>query len=116
MHRLYKDSTRFYRGKHVKDLSKLNRDLRKVVIVDDDPDAFQFQPENGIRIKPFLDPKDKNDRSLDKLRKFLIALVMEGVDDIPAVLSRFKGMDADQIGDAYEVRQVVWVLLERRVL
>ncbi len=103
MHRLYKDSTRFYKGKHVKDLAKLNRNLRHVVIVDDDPDAFQFQPENGIRIKPFVDPKDKSDRSLDKLRKFLLALVMEGVaDDIPAVLRQFQGLDADQIGDAYE--------------
>jgi hypothetical protein len=43
MHRLFKDSTRFKRGKHVKDLSNLNRDLRKVIIVDDDPDAFVFQ-------------------------------------------------------------------------
>lgn len=30
LHRLYKDSTRFHRGKHVKDLSNLNRDLRTV--------------------------------------------------------------------------------------
>jgi mitochondrial import inner membrane translocase subunit TIM50 len=105
MHRLYRDATRFHKGKHVKDLSKLNRDLRKVVIVDDDADAFQFQPENGIRIKPFLDPKDKGDRSLDKLRKFLLAVVMEGVsDDIPAVLRQFKGLDADAMGDAYEQR------------
>jgi import inner membrane translocase subunit TIM50 len=103
MHRLYKDSTRFYQGKHVKDLSKLNRDLRKVIIIDDDPDAFQFQPQNGIRIKPFKDPKDKSDRSLDKLRSFLLALVMEGVsDDIPSVLKQFQGLDADQIGDAYQ--------------
>ena len=103
MHRLYKDSTRFHQGKHVKDLSKLNRDLRKVIIIDDDPDAFQFQPQNGIRIKPFKDPKDKSDRSLDKLRSFLLALVMEGVsDDIPSVLQQFKGLYADQIGDAYQ--------------
>jgi import inner membrane translocase subunit TIM50 len=102
MHRLYKDSTRFHQGKHVKDLSKLNRDLRKVVIVDDDPEAFQFQPENGIRIKPFRNAKDKADRSLEKLRGFLLALVMEGVaDDIPAVLRQFQGLDAEQIGDAY---------------
>ncbi len=105
MHRLYRDATRFHQGKHVKDLSKLNRDLRHVVIVDDDPDAFQFQPENGIRIKAFVEPKDKGDRSLDKLRKFLLAVVMEGVaDDIPAVLRQFRGLDADALGDAYEQR------------
>lgn len=34
----------------------------QVVIVDDDPDAFQFQPGNGIRIKPFTDINDKSDR------------------------------------------------------
>jgi hypothetical protein len=72
--------------------------------VDDDPEAFCFQPDNGVRIKPFRDPKDKADRSLDKLRKFLLALVMEGIQDFPAVLRQFQGMDADQIGDNYEVR------------
>ena len=76
-----------------------------MVIVDDDPDAFQFQPENGIRIKPFTDPKDKGDRSLDKLRQVLLAMVLEGVsDDIPAVLRQFEGLDADQMGDAYAER------------
>ena len=28
--RLYRDATRFHKGKHVKDLKNLNRDLRKV--------------------------------------------------------------------------------------
>lgn len=103
MHRLYKDSTRFFKGKHVKDLSRLNRDLRKVIIVDDDEVAFVFQPDNGIKIKKFVDPKDKSDRSLDNLKKFLIAIIMEGVQDVPAVLRQFKGMDADQIYEAYQV-------------
>jgi hypothetical protein len=34
----------------------------QVIIVDDDPDNFQFQPHNGIRIKPYTDINDKTDR------------------------------------------------------
>ena len=54
MHRLFREATKFHNGSHVKDLSALNRDLKKVIIVDDDPKAFQLQPSNAIQIKPYL--------------------------------------------------------------
>lgn len=52
-HRLYREATKFMDGAHVKDLSALNRDLRKVIIIDDDPKAFQLQPSNAIRVPTF---------------------------------------------------------------
>ncbi|CAH0479295.1 unnamed protein product [Peronospora belbahrii] len=48
LHVLSRDATRYLNGAHVKDLSNLNRDLRQVVILDDDPAAYQLQPENAI--------------------------------------------------------------------
>jgi RNA polymerase II subunit A small phosphatase-like protein len=67
-HRLYRDSCRNIDGKLVKDLSHVGRDLKSVVIVDDNPVSFSNQPENAILIKPFVD--DICDRELWKLKSF----------------------------------------------
>ncbi|TKY71887.1 CTD small phosphatase protein [Spatholobus suberectus] len=67
-HRLYRDSCRHVDGKLVKDLSEMGRDLKRVVIVDDNPNSFANQPENAIPIRPFVD--DIFDRELWKLRSF----------------------------------------------
>lgn len=50
--RLYRDSTLYKDGKHVRDLSKLNRELSKVMLVTSDPDAFYLNPENAIKVLP----------------------------------------------------------------
>lgn len=53
MYRLYRDGTRYVDGKHIKDISHLNRDLSKVIMMDSNPEAFSMQPENGIALKPW---------------------------------------------------------------
>lgn len=53
MYRLYREATRYKDGKHIKDLSYLNRDLSKVIIMDSNPESFCLQPENGIALKPW---------------------------------------------------------------
>ena len=40
MHRLYRDATVFRRGGHKKDLAALNRNPRKIVVVDKDAKAL----------------------------------------------------------------------------
>lgn len=67
-YRLYRDSCREMDGKFVKDLSGLGRDLKRVVIVDDNPNAYGFQPENAMPITPFID--NLGDAELGKLMKF----------------------------------------------
>ena len=67
-HRLYRDSCKEVDGKFVKDLSELGRDLKRVVIVDDNPNATALQPENAIPIRPFTD--DLGDRELGRLIEF----------------------------------------------
>lgn len=52
--RYFRDSTlytSFYSS--VKDLSILERDLARVVLVDDNPMSFSFQPKNGVLVPPF---------------------------------------------------------------
>ncbi|KAK8992452.1 hypothetical protein V6N11_048533 [Hibiscus sabdariffa] len=67
-HRLYRDSCREVNGKFVKDLSAMGRDLGRVVIVDDNPNAYSLQPENAVPIRPFVE--DSEDRELEKLARF----------------------------------------------
>ncbi|PKA51670.1 Mitochondrial import inner membrane translocase subunit TIM50 [Apostasia shenzhenica] len=69
-HRLYRDSCREAQGgKLTKDLSGLGRDLRKVVIVDDNPVCYALQKENAVPVTPFID--DLGDRELRRVMSFL---------------------------------------------
>ncbi|XP_016447101.1 uncharacterized protein LOC107772129 [Nicotiana tabacum] len=68
-HRLFRDSCKEVDGKFVKDLSDMGRDMKRVVIVDDNPNSYLFQPENAIPIRPFTD--DLGDGELKKLIEFL---------------------------------------------
>jgi import inner membrane translocase subunit TIM50 len=117
LHRLYREATKFHNGVHVKDMSVLNRDLRKVIMVDDDPKAFQLQPNNAIRIAPFTDAKDKNDTALEDLTPFLKALCNEGVADFPALLKSFRTNEAKDVARVPDVYQSFFQLLaQRRVM
>ncbi len=51
-YRLYRGETYYKDGKHLRDLSKLNRDLSKVVMVTTDPDVVSLQSENGVIVSP----------------------------------------------------------------
>ncbi|CAO3632388.1 unnamed protein product [Cunninghamella echinulata] len=87
LYRLYRDGTRYVDGKYLKDLSHLNRDLSKVIIMDSNPDAFSLQPENGIALKPWKgDPKDHG--LLDYI-PFLEAIAINNPPDIRPVLKQF---------------------------
>lgn len=68
-HRLYRCSTSQQNGVYIKDLQKLGRDLSKMLIVDNSPENFQLQPENGIFIKSWYD--DPSDKALEELVRVL---------------------------------------------
>ncbi|EDO49427.1 predicted protein, partial [Nematostella vectensis] len=67
--RLFRESCVFHRGNYVKDLSKLGRDLKKVLILDNSPASYSFHPENAIPVTSWFD--DPNDCELLELIPFL---------------------------------------------
>lgn len=79
-HCLYKD------GVHIKDLSKLNRDLGKTLIIDCDPNSYKLQPENAIPVKPW---HGKADDELLRLIPFLEYLATQQVNDVRPILNSF---------------------------
>jgi len=89
-HRLYREATVFVGNKHVKDLSKLNRDLALVVAIDDDSGAVEYQPENLVCVKPFVDKNDLKDSSLLDLATMLEDFQMREVPDLRIELSRLR--------------------------
>lgn len=69
-HRLYRHHTSPHGNVYQKDLSKLGRDLSKTLIVDNNAENFQLQPDNGIYIKSWYD--DPSDKALLHLAPLLI--------------------------------------------
>ncbi|KAK8675601.1 hypothetical protein V6N13_033666 [Hibiscus sabdariffa] len=88
-HRLYRDScNRSSRGRFIKDLSMIGRDLERVVIVDDNPKSYSLQPANGIPIKRFED--DMEDRELEKLGVFF-QRYCDGFEDMRDAVKQYWG-------------------------
>ena len=63
----------------VKDLTRVGRPLDSTIIVDNMPQNFRLQKENGIQIKPFF-AQDPNDNTLIELMDILIEIAKSGVD------------------------------------
>ena len=60
IHRLFRDACRSENGQPVKDLSYLNRDLSKVILLDTHPEHVKPNPENAIVLPKWTgDPKDR---------------------------------------------------------
>ncbi|PAA57091.1 hypothetical protein BOX15_Mlig000836g3, partial [Macrostomum lignano] len=90
-YRLYRESTRYRDGVHLKDLSCLNRDLSKVIFVDWDAKACQLQPRNCLAMRRWRG--DDRDLELIDLAAFLRMLLAERVDDVRGVLEFYSGFE-----------------------
>ncbi len=68
-YRLYRDHTRLVKGKYIKDVSQLNRDPKKVIMIDVNEDSYSLQPENGLHLKPWK--CESGDVELPRMETFL---------------------------------------------
>ncbi|CAN8325094.1 unnamed protein product [Cochlearia groenlandica] len=84
--RFYRDSCILSDGIYTKDLSVLGLDLAKVAIVDNCPQVYRFQMNNGIPIKSWYD--DPTDDGLISLLPFLETLA-DANDVRPIIAKRF---------------------------
>ncbi|KAJ5574303.1 uncharacterized protein N7459_008730 [Penicillium hispanicum] len=86
---LFREATRYKDGEYIKDLSYLNRDLSKVILIDTKEEHARLQPENAVVLDKWTgDPKDK---TLVALIPFLEYIAGMGVDDVRPVIKSFDG-------------------------
>ena len=78
-HRLYREHAVIIDNDFVKDLTRIGRPLDKIIIVDNMPQNFRLQKENGIIIKAFWG-EDIYDTALLDLYPILVNIAKEGGD------------------------------------
>jgi NLI interacting factor-like phosphatase len=81
------------RNQSVRDLTKLNRDLSRVVFVVAASKADSVEPADNVLVIPDMDPSDSNDHTLTDLLPMLELIVMRGVPDARAVCRSYAGKD-----------------------
>ena len=107
MYRLFRDAARYKSGFSIgnpmngempkldpyyqKDLTYLNRDLSKVIMVDCDKRAFEKQPENGLSLEKWDGSSD--DTTLYDLAGLLRAIGTSNVEDVRPVLRHYAEND-----------------------
>ena len=85
---LYREHATIIGGDFVKDLTRIGRGLDRVIIIDDMPQNFRLQKENGITIKPFFGD-DYDDSALYELVPIL-KHIAEDRQDVRIGLKRYK--------------------------
>jgi len=91
MYRLFRDATRYVDGHHTKDLFALNRDLKKVIVIDWDENTVSENRDNALILKKW--EGDNLDRQLIGLTQLLQAIKQSDVDDVREVLRYYKQYD-----------------------
>ncbi|PWN26560.1 NIF-domain-containing protein [Jaminaea rosea] len=87
---LFRESCRTLpNGQIVKDLSALNRDLSKVLVLDTDKSKYALHPENGVELKKWQG--DRKDTELLDVLSFLEAIAIYNIADVRPVLKNYEG-------------------------
>jgi RNA polymerase II subunit A small phosphatase-like protein len=91
-YRLFREHCTYYNNSYVKDLTRVGRPMENIIILDNSPIAYLFQPENAMPILSWYE--DMTDRELyrftplferlayvDDVRKYLPKLVTDNLVD-----------------------------------
>lgn len=90
-YKLFREATRSVNGKIVKDLSYLNRDLSKVILLDTHPEHVSSHPENAIVIPKWTGAP--GDRGLIAMIPFLESIGIYKPPDVRPILQAYAGKD-----------------------
>ena len=80
----FREHSIIYGNDFVKDISRIGRDMTKIIIVDNMEENFRLNKKNGIKIAPFYG--DQNDNVLNNLKTILIMIFKQGYEDLTVAL------------------------------
>jgi len=83
-HRLFRESCTPHCGTYVKDLYRMGRPLNQIIIIDNSPHSYAFNPKNAIPCESWFD--DRNDSELLDLLTILQRVSDSSVTDVIAEL------------------------------
>ena len=91
-------------NKFVKDISKIGRDMKKILIVDDVQKNLEYNEDNGILILPYDADDENEDRVLYELKKLLLMFYKIGYDDLRLAIKHYRNEIYNKItfGNAIE--------------
>ena len=72
----------------VKDISRIGRDMKKIIIIDNIEENFRLNKKNGIKIAPFYG-QNRNETVLYELKKILIMIARKNYEDLTVALKDF---------------------------
>lgn len=84
-YRLFREHCTFFNNAFVKDLSVIGRDMKDIIIIDNSPNSYAYQPENAIPILTWID--DIEDNKLGELAPLLEKIA--NVDDVRNAIKIF---------------------------
>ena len=93
--RLFREACYPWEGSYVKDLECMGRDMRSMILVDNSPHSYAFQPENAVPIGTFID--DPSDQELLECLDTLLAV--EFAPDVrPTIAAELQRKDLEYFG------------------
>lgn len=108
--RLFREACVYYRGNYVKDLSRLGRDLNKVIIIDNSPASYIFHPDNAVGCTSWFD--DPHDTELlDLIPHFEQLAACDSVYSILRSQSSTNSMSnslTNQLGNSYQSQSLIY--------
>ena len=99
-HRLYREDCTILGSNIIKNLARLGRDLKDVIIVDNSPLCYRMQPCNGIPVKTWIG--DEDDKELEELMP-----VLEGLAKVDDVRDYLRELVIDNIIDYDEAIKMI---------
>ena len=87
---LYREHCTLIGREFIKDISRIGRDMSKIIFVDGLKDNLRFHSLNGILIKPYNGKNDRDDKALFELKKLLILFFRLGYEDIRVAIKNYK--------------------------
>lgn len=86
--KLFREHCSIFNNGFIKDLKRLSRDLNDLILLDNNPNSYILNKENGFPIKSWID--DLSDNELLKITPYLEFLGDEYVKDVRTILTTIK--------------------------